>query len=446
MTRFFWRIFLSTWAIAVTSLGLSIYFASWLPKSGPAFPPAEQLTELVARDLRASFAAGAVDPSDVAKRYAIDLNPFLEVFVLDSELQDVLARPVPADVYRAVVGEQVTSWMPDDWSEATVISDGLNGYTVAAYEGVFVLGRAMSDPRARVTLFVLALCISALVSLFLARFIVKPVTRLREAGRLVASGDLSVRVAPTLGKREDALAALARDFDFMTERVADSIAARQQLMRDMSHELRSPLARLQALVSIAGQREDTADHEFLGRVESELDRLDTLIAEILAFSRLQLQEHAARTRTDIVDLILTIVDDASIEAEAGGKKIRYEAPERLLLNVDHWLVHSAIENIVRNALKYTPAGTEVAIEISKSQRVVQVAVTDNGPGVPESALDAMFLPFYRVEDGRPTNTGNGGIGLAIAARAAALHGGSVVAENQKSGGLRVVFSLPCDEF
>lgn len=442
MTRFFWRIFLSTWAIAVITAVLALYVSEWLSNPAPALLPSTQVTEVVARDLRAALAQGVSDPSVIATRYAIDLAPMLEVFILDEDGNDVLGRHVPGAVFRAVVGEEYISWLPDDWLQATVVSEDLGGYTVVSYQGVYPLGEALADPKVRFFALVIALILSASISFLLAQFIIKPVTRLREAGHLVASGDLSARVLPAMGQRQDALADLARDFDVMTERVAESLATQRQLMRDVSHELRSPLARLQALVSVAEQRGDPSNSDFLQRLEGELERLDLLIGDILSFSKLQTQETVTRTRTDIVDLLRTIVDDAGIETEANQKPITLNSPEQLVIEVDHWLMQSAIENIVRNALRHTKENTAVAISVNESAGEATITVDDHGPGVPESALEAMFLPFYRIEDGRPTHTGSGGIGLAIAARAAALHGGVITAQNRDSGGLRVTLSVP----
>ncbi len=442
MTRFFWRIFLSIWAIAVISVALVLYASDWLSNPAPTLSPGAQVTELVARDLRAALAAGVSDQSIIAERYAIDLAPMLEVFILDAEGNDVLGRDVPGDVFRAVVGEEYISWLPSDWLQATVVSEELAGYTVVSYQGVYVIGAALSDMKVRLLFLVLALILSASISFLLAHFIIKPVTRLREAGRLVASGDLSVRVLPAMGQRQDALAELARDFDFMTERIADSLTTQRQLMRDVSHELRSPLARLQALVSVAEQRGDSNNPGFLQRLEGELDRLDMLIGDILSFSKLQTQQSITRTRTDIVDLVQTIVDDASIETTVNRNRITLNAPSRVVIEVDHWLMHSAIENIVRNALRHSKESTAVKISVREAAGEVTITVDDHGPGVPESALETMFLPFYRIEDGRPTHTGSGGIGLAIAARAAKLHGGSISAQNRNGGGLRVMLSVP----
>ncbi|MEL6366384.1 MAG: ATP-binding protein [Pseudomonadota bacterium] len=442
MTRFFWRIFVSVWAIAMISFVIAVYFSRWLPRTHPDTPVGEQLAQLVASDMRTALAKDSLDAPEIATRYAIDVAPLLEVFILDAEGYDVLGRPVPNLVFQAIVGEEVSWWLPTVWPRVSVVSEGLGGYTVASYEGMYIFGRALRDPMARVIFVTVALLISAIVSALLAHFVTKPVSRLREAGRLVASGNLSVRVAPALGKRQDALAELAHDFDFMTERVALSLSTQRQMMRNVSHELRSPLARLKALVSIAGQQADHTQPEFLLRLENELDRLDELIGEILAFSRLQMQEDIKRTTTDIADLVRNIADDASIEAESNNTELIVYSPDRILLAVEHGLIHSAIENIIRNAISHTEANTRVTISVTDDVDEVSIEVSDNGKGVPEEALETIFLPFYRVEEGSTTRTGGGGIGLAIAAHAAKLHKGTVVARNLAAGGFCVKLTLP----
>jgi two-component system sensor histidine kinase CpxA len=297
-------------------------------------------------------------------------------------------------------------------------------------------------PGARGLLIGFWLMVGVAVSLLLARFIVLPVRRLQSAGQKVAAGDLSVRVAHTVGNRTDDIARLARDFDLMTERVDGLLQSQQRLMRDVSHELRSPLARLQALLSIARQKADAAGAEQIDRMEAELERLDRLIGDILAFSRLEAKEAISRHPTDIVDLVQNIVDDASIEAQAAGKQIRMHGPTRCLIDVDSGLIQRAVENVVRNALRHTAEGTAVNVSIDNDARYVRIVTDDQGPGVPEEAIAKLFEPFFRVEQSRSTRSGGGGIGLAIAERSIRLHGGSIRARNRKDGGLSIAIALP----
>ena len=249
-------------------------------------------------------------------------------------------------------------------------------------------------------------------------------------------------MAHTVGGRTDDIARLAHGFDAMTERVEALLQARHRLLRDVSHELRSPLARLQALLSIARQKGGAANDSLIDRMEAELARLDDLIGEILAFSRLEAQESVTRRATDIVDLVQNIVDDASLEAQPAGKDVQLHAPPRLVIAVESGLIQSAVENVVRNAVKYTAEGTTVEVRVLTEENTVRIVVDDHGPGVPLASIDKIFEAFYRVEDSRSTRSGTGGIGLAIAKHSVRLHGGTIVAGNREGGGLRIKIVLP----
>ncbi|MEM9531706.1 MAG: ATP-binding protein [Pseudomonadota bacterium] len=272
---------------------------------------------------------------------------------------------------------------------------------------------------------------------------VLPIRHLRKAGQRVAAGDLSVRVAHTVGDRQDDIAGLARDFDTMTQRIDGLLSGQQRLMRDVSHELRSPLARLQALQSLARQQftgED--DSHILDRMDHETERLNALIEQILVFARLDARQEIRRQTTDLADLLRTIVDDAMTEAGETEKDVVYEGPNRRTLQLDASLMHSAIENVVRNALRFTADATAVRVTLVEGPSGVYITVEDVGPGVPENALNALFEPFYQVDESRtPTNSGSG-VGLAIAKRAIELHQGRIRAENRAQGGLRVTIELP----
>jgi two-component system sensor histidine kinase CpxA len=245
-----------------------------------------------------------------------------------------------------------------------------------------------------------------------------------------------------VGSRTDDIAELARDFDVMTERVQGLLESRQRLMRDVSHELRSPLARLQALLSLARQKLDGTDGVPFDRMEQELERLDDLIAEILSYARLETKEGVDRRPTDLVDLVQNIIDDAAIEGQQDGKQIRLHGPETCMLDADAGLIQAAVENVIRNAMRHTAPQTTVDVTISESAASAEIVIRDHGPGVPEEALDKLFEPFYRVEDARVTHSGSGGVGLAIAERSIRLHGGAIQAANADDGGLRIEIALP----
>ncbi|MFB1487050.1 MULTISPECIES: ATP-binding protein [unclassified Thiocapsa] len=448
MTRFFWRIFLSAWAIVLIATALTFWVADLLPDGdsrvgGSRFTA--QMVTLLAQQLRRELAidpATAVD--NLVEEYVLDFTPVLEIYVLNPGGEDVLGRALPGSVARYVEsrGKQSGGSIVREFSHLHVRGNGLDGYLVVGHEGLFPLGRKLMRPGIRWLLLAFALVASAVVSLMLTRFIVLPIRRLQLAGQQVAAGDLSVRVAHTVGNRTDDIARLAHDFDVMTERVEALLESQQRLMRDVSHELRSPLARLRALLSIARQRAGDADAPQIDRMETEIERLDELIGEILTYSRLETQDHITRHATDIVDLVQNVVYDAELEGQEADKQIRLDAPASLLLKLDSGLIQRAVENVIRNALKYTGEGTMIEVRILSESDSVRITVDDQGPGVPPNAIGQIFEPFYRVGDSRSTQSGSGGVGLAIAERSIRLHGGSMTARNRDSGGLRIEIVLP----
>ena len=448
MSRFFWRILLSTWLVVAVTTAASLWVASLMSASDATVASGQgmdRVVALVARDLRAAQAAPmGSDPLGAARDAALDLAPLFDLFILAPDGRDVLGRDV-SDVVRDTVQKGVDQLDGIDALLAPRIvfeNTDLAGYTVVAVEPVAPVSRALARRDIRLIQLALLAIASALAAVLLARFVVRPVRALQQAGRQVAAGDLSVRVAPRVGARKDDIAQLAHDFDAMTARIDTLLSSQQRLMRDVSHELRSPLARLQALISIARQSGSDDDLERLDRMEAELERLDALIGDILMFARLQARAEVERHPTDIVDLVQTICDDAAIEAQAEHKQVLFEAEETPVIEVDSGLIHSAIDNVVRNALRHTPAATAVRVRVDGNGARVRVTVDDDGPGVPESALTEIFEPFVRVGHTPSGRNPSGGIGLAIAQRSVRLHAGVIRASNREPSGLRVEIVLP----
>ena len=307
-------------------------------------------------------------------------------------------------------------------------------------------------PGVPLAILAIALAASAGVCYFLARYLAAPVDRLRLATRQMAAGDLDVRVLPALHGRQDDLGLLAADLDAMAQRLRQLLEAKQQLLRDVSHELRSPLTRLQLALSLA-RREHSGADRYLARIACEADRLEQLIARTLKLVRLERSENALieQRSVDIGELLQNIASDVAIEADARGCLVNVQAAERLRVCGDPELLRSAFENVIRNAVRFSPNG---AVVVVSGRRVpngplgekVEIAVHDSGPGVPEKDLGLIFEPFYRVDVAREhQGTAGEGLGLAIAARALAVHGGTISAQNMPGGGLAVVVALPfCD--
>ena len=443
MKRFFWRIFLSVWIVAVLTVTVTLFVAAWLPADvdedarDTVDAVAAEVDELLAADPDARLGAAVF-------RHQARADGNLRVFLIDAGGRDALGRRLPLPVARWLRRANPALMDDLDWASGdprlTFHGEAVRGYRVVAYRAGFrrPVGTALERPGGRLVALGTALAASVGVSFVLARFVGLPVRRLRRASRLAAGGDLGVRVAPTVGRRNDELARLARDFDLMTERVAGLVDARERLLRDVSHEFRSPLARLQAELSVARQRGEATGAR-LGAMEREIVLLDGLVSEILSFARLETQAEIRRAPEDLAKLVRGVAADAEAERRAEGKRVRVDAPPQCPAEIDGDLVRRAVENVVRNALRHGPEDEVVEIEVADSELEATIVVADRGPGVPEHSLDRLFDPFFRIGD---AHDGPGGVGLAIAKRGIELHGGRIAAANRESGGLRVEFRLP----
>jgi signal transduction histidine kinase len=296
---------------------------------------------------------------------------------------------------------------------------------------------------------VVSLIIGGIICYGLAWHLTAPIRKLREATHQLAAGDLTARVGKEIGQRRDEIADLGREFDRMAERIETLMNAQQRLLRDISHELRSPLARLNVALELARRGCGTsAAAEPLDRIERETARLNELIGELLTLTLLESGvERMDTTSVELSRLVREIAEDADFEARNTGRSVRILASETIRISGSEELLRRAIENIVRNAVRHTAEGTEVEITLRHSQKdagpCALIRVRDHGPGVPEEALGRLFQPFYRVADARERQTGGTGIGLAITERAVHLHNGSVGASNHPAGGLIVEINLPC---
>lgn len=284
---------------------------------------------------------------------------------------------------------------------------------------------------------------SLFCALGLAWYFAKPIRHLRQAFDAAADGDLTVRVGASMGRRRDELADLGRDFDRMTERLGQLVDGQKRLLHDVSHEMRSPLARLQAAIGLARQQPARMD-DSLERIQREGERMNLLVGELLTLSRLESGVTGNLETVDITELLNDIVEDARFEGAARRVAVDLvtgELPERLPeIRANAELLHRAIENVVRNALRFSPEGATVRIEAGRTPAgFLRLAIIDAGPGVPASDLEAIFTPFFR---GGNQSTGSGyGLGLAIAKRVIDSLNGRIRAKNPVSGGFEVEMEL-----
>jgi two-component system sensor histidine kinase CpxA len=274
---------------------------------------------------------------------------------------------------------------------------------------------------------------------FISRYLTKPLEKLGDAAANIAAGRLDTRVDPSLTNRRDEIADLARNFDRMAERIEALITGQRRLLGDVSHELRSPLSRLMVALSLVkqGPAEETAEN--LDRIALEARRLDTLIGQLLALTRIDSGvDRGSPAPFDLTNLVQEVANDGGFEARARNCRVAIKQADTCMLKGFEEPMRSAVENVVRNAIRHTAEETTVEISLQVAQARALLRVRDYGPGVPESMLSEIFLPFRRVANG---NSG-AGLGLAIAERAVSLHQGKIRARNEAQGGLVVEIDLP----
>lgn len=290
-------------------------------------------------------------------------------------------------------------------------------------------------------LIILALGVSFFLCVVLARYLVWPIRNLQRASRKLARGDLSARVEARVTKRRDELGELARDFDHMAEQVGSLVFSQERLLRDVSHELRSPLTRLQISLALARRKTPDAEAEH-ARIEREIERLDQLIGQIIHFSRIQHNiANMTCEKIPLEGMLKKLVDDGNFEALARGKGVVFKETATIELVAVREFLSSAVENIIRNAIRFTPEGTDVEVRLFREKDAAFIMIRDYGPGVPEEALKDLFEPFFRVDETRGKENDGTGLGMAIASTAVTQHNGSIVARNAEPG-LEVTIRLP----
>jgi len=292
------------------------------------------------------------------------------------------------------------------------------------------------------------LVIGGIFCLWLSRYLTTPLLKLRRTTNELAEGNLGARVAEKLNKRRDEVGQLGRDFNVMAERLESMVKAQQRLLGDISHELRSPLARLGVALGLARQRSGADANGALDRIERESDSLNEMISQLLELTRLESgTDGRKRTEVDLAALVHDVAEDADYEARSVNRSVQVVSSDKCSINGVEELLRSAVENVVRNAVRFTPEGTAVEVALKRQNgsgdHFAVISVRDRGKGVPEEALEKIFRPFYRTEDARDRQSGGGtGLGLAITERAVRMHGGSIAATNASSGGLSVEMRLP----
>jgi len=282
--------------------------------------------------------------------------------------------------------------------------------------------------------------VSVVFAALLAWYFSRPIRSLRSAFEAVAGGSLATRVAPRMGKRRDELADLGKDFDRMATRLQAVVEGQQRLLHDVSHELRSPLARLQAVADLWRQQPERAA-ELVERIERDTARMDRLVGELLTLARIESGASGeASNLLTLNSLLQEVIDDLQLEAQQKGCRIALATDMTHMVIAQAELLRRAIENVVRNALHYSPQDGVVFVSMVTRGSLVWIEILDQGPGVGEAELDSIFEPFFRTAGSTPAS--GYGLGLSITKRVMLACGGGVAAENAAGGGLRVWLWLP----
>ena len=440
MPRLFWKLFLALWlsimafAVVVSSINQSLILRHEVEQPGRGF-------EVNLNRFKSKLSQELAEGGEQQVTHALRNLPRgmrNHIFVLDADGRELLGRDrVLRKLKRGRIRISREQMISADGRDYTLISAGR-----MPPRALFAPG-----PRGVGMRLLVAAVISALVSLLLARYLAAPLGQLSRASRRLARGDLSARVGEPLDKNRDEFGQLARDMDEMAARLQVAQEANRRLLRDVSHELRSPLARLRVALEIARSKDQSQVVEELNRIELESERLELLVDEVLALLRESSGSQQLNiTSFDLAELLQDLIETVNYEITDNGEPIKLEIQAPLLLEADRDMLWRVFENLLRNALLHGDGTVVVHVNADASDNEIVIRVSDSGPGIAEQHLARIFEPFYRVDEARARMDGGHftghGLGLAIAASAVRRHGGRISANNRQGGGLEVRVVLP----
>jgi signal transduction histidine kinase len=453
MNRFFVRIFLWLW-LAMTMIGailvvIALTSNPWQSekerREKELTPYGEQLIDA----LEARGRNGVMEEIQRLNRekdlrlvlYHPDTGP-IAARELSPEFKEAIVREVTAEQKRSTMDETSPRRRP---GRALIHLD--KGYVLLAMFPPPSRLEILLSPRSLILRIAVTFVMAGITCFILARSLTAPIAKLRKATQDIADGNLATRVEPLIGQKMGDITDLAKDFDRMAERVEKLLTSQQRLLRDISHELRSPLTRLNVALALAQQQSAPEADSSLARIELESERLSELIGQLRTFNLLESgTEKLEQKPVPLHDLLRLVVRDADFEAHSCNRSVSITSSEEATVYGSWEMLRQAIENVVRNAVRYTDEKTAVAISLQVNkqgdQRQACIEVSDHGPGVPEEQIPLLFKPFYRVDEARDRERGGSGMGLAIAERAIHLHQGTISIHNAAEGGLKIEIFLP----
>jgi two-component system, OmpR family, sensor kinase len=439
----FWKIFVS-FSLAMTLTLIGAVFVSFRLAEQvfeqDRFENRDQLIAAGARTLEAHGEQGLREWLSDNDRLGRTI-----LLIIKPDGEELLGRPVPGRWLRYIRETSLaspgdpTNFRPRRLVPRLIGPDG-SEYNLVFSRPPPTLFGVLDWPRTQVAVLSIAVAAAALTALILARYLSAPIVELQHASRALAAGNLETRVGRPSDRRTDEVGALARDFDKMAEQIQALITAKETLLRDVSHELRSPMARIRVALALAERDVPDATKRHLDRIEQETERLDQLVGQILLLTRLRTQMARQFETLRINELLDEIVENARFEQSSVD--LRYAAQCEGVISGNAAELRSAIENVVRNALSFATPPGRVDITLREAGDFVEVSVADNGPGVAPEHLERIFEPFFRTDASRDHRQRGEGIGLAITASVMERHGGSATARNRSEGGLEIVLRLP----
>ena len=438
MNSLFWKIFLTLWLSIVGFSAAIGWLNDKLAREQWAEQPVDSFEQGLFRIAQRAQEALQLDGRKGLRDELLSIPRMTRghIYVVDEDGREVLGRD-------AAVGQLIERRTP---MQMTVF-EGRQGVTYRMY----TVSRAPPStilapgPEGTALRLVAAALISAVISFFLARSLATPLEALRSASRRIAAGDLATRVGSSIRPRQDEIGQLAADFDAMAARLEAMQAANRRLLQDVSHELRSPLARLSVALEIARKKGAGQIESEIERIALESERLESLVNDVLGLLRESSEaSFGPEEDIDLTGLLSDLVEVVNYEVPEGKPGILWSPAEPCPFHGDRELVWRAVENLLRNGLRHTDPdkGVLLTLEAARRRSHWQIRVRDFGEGVPEEELEKIFEPFYRIQESRDRGSGGHGLGLSIAANAVRRQGGKVEARNADDGGLVVQISLP----
>lgn len=451
MRTLVWKIFLSFWIVQAFFFAMAALFYGTYGPPLPALSIAEGFLAFCERNAVQTYEQSGSAALDTYLQ-ELRVSSGAQVFIVDSSGNPISTDPIPNEEL-LFLQRSLRSGKRESRSQRgeLILAHPIVRSGKAPYAAVVILPRGGADSDSPNTHalrdLALGILISGVVCFLLARYLTAPIARLRVAAQQICEGNLAARAGTPKDKRGDEIGQLVGDFDRMAVEMEGLVRAQKRLISDVSHELRSPLTRINLALELIRKVDHPGVATAIQRLERETDRLNEMIGKLLALSRVDAAGRLIeKANLRLEDLVREVVADADYEARSEQRGVILREAESCQIFGNAEMLRSALENVIRNAIRYTAPGSDVEVSLkyhsNEDQTMARIEVRDHGPGVPPTSLEDLFRPFYRLDDSRERKTGGAGLGLAITKQAVVLHGGKVIAENAPGGGLEVQITLP----